>query len=95
MDNETKAVLSEQEHLLDLIGRKGWEIARARLTARVLDLQNAFNIEDMTPEKMVIDLQARKLASTILYDFLKDIESSKEVIDENKVALDKAWRFSV
>lgn len=95
MDNETKKVLSEQEHLLALTNHSGWHIARAKLSDRILELQNAFNIEDGTPDKMIVDLHARKIASGILFDWLKEIESSKEVIDENKPALDKSYIFKV
>lgn len=95
MDNETKKVLSEQEHLLALIGHSGWPIARVRLTDKIMDLQNAFNIEDKDERSMLIDLHARKIASNILFDWLKDIESSKEVVDENKATLDKGYRFEV
>lgn len=94
-DAESKAVLSEQEHLTGLVAHTGWAIARAKLVSRVLDLQNAFNIEETTPEKMLIDLQARKMASGVLFDWLRDIESSKDVLEETRSSLDKSYLFKV
>lgn len=95
MDSETKAVLSEQQHLALLVDGTGWGIARAKLVEKINELQNAFSIEETTPEKMLVDLQSRKLASTILFDWLRDIESNKQVAEETRSALDKGYIFKV
>ena len=79
MDRETQAIVSEQKKLADLLGNEGWVIARNKFAEKVLDLQNAFNIEDKTPEEMVIDLRARKMATILLWDFLKQIEGAAEM----------------
>lgn len=76
MDKETQEVYSEQKTLQSLVGHQGWPLAREMFTRKILELQNAFDIEDSTPEKMVTDLQARKIASSLLFDFLRQIEGT-------------------
>lgn len=76
MDTETRTILDKNKHLSDLIGSDGWREARAMLSTKILDLQNAFNIDDSDPQKLFLDLQARKIASQVLFDFLREIEGS-------------------
>lgn len=95
MDKETTQLASEQKLLQDLIGHEGWPIVRKNLVNRVLELQDAFSIEDGDPQKMFMDLGARRIASTTLYDFLRDIEGTAQqvIIDpvskNNYVVFDK------
>ena len=90
MDKETSEVYSEQKTLQSLVGHQGWPLARQMFTEKILELQNAFDIEDSSPEKMVIDLQARKMASTLLFDFLRQIEGTASQVEETK-PLDKGY----
>lgn len=48
MDPETKQILSEQEMLRELVGHQGWQVARKIMAEKILDLQDAFKIEDRT-----------------------------------------------
>lgn len=94
-DPETKAILSEQAELKSMVLGTGWGIARGKLTERVMDLQNAFNIEEATPEKMFLDLQSRKMASMVLLDWLRDIEGSAAVADEVSKPFDRGYIVNV
>jgi len=81
LDKETRDVYHEARTLRELVLSDGWKIARQKLVDKVLDLQNAFNIDDKTPEDVLIDLRARKLATVTLYDWLKEVEGSVDVAD--------------
>ncbi len=83
LDPETSRLNNIAKSLKGLIEHEGWDIARTRLTERILTLQNAFNIEDKSPEEMFIELKANKKASLIMFDWLKDIEGTVEQIETN------------
>ena len=91
MDKETKEIISDNKWVAEIIGHQGWKIVRQRMMDKILDLQNAFNIDDSDPQKMLIDLQARKLATTMLFDFLRDIESSKDIVEDNAPIASKSY----
>ena len=92
MDNETQQIKNIAKSLQGLIDHEGWAIARARLTDKILDLQNAFNVDDSSAEKMITDLKARKLATTILFDWLKDIEGTPAQAEANTIIkTTKTW----
>lgn len=87
IDKETQQVMDEQKQAEQLVRSDGWGYARAKLVERVLELQNAFNIEDSDAQMMLIDIRARKLATEILYDWLKEVEGTKEQYESNKLTL--------
>jgi len=91
MDKETQEVLHKYKDIADLVGHQGWHLVRAKLTGKILDLQNAFNIESTDPTKMLIDLEARKMASTILFDWLREVEGDATMAAENKELVDKSY----
>lgn len=84
MDTETRKIVTEQSRLQELVSHDGWKIARKRITDEIMDLQNAFNIKAETPEKMLIDLESRKLASLILFDWLRQLEGDAVSAEDNK-----------
>lgn len=90
-DKETQDLLLKYKEIHDLVGHVGWRLVREKLSQKVLDLQNAFNIEEATPEKMLIDLQARKMASGILFDWLREVEGDAQTAVENPQTLDKSY----
>lgn len=77
-DKETQAVMHEYQTLESLVNHEGWGIARIKLVDRITDLQNAFNIESKNAEEMLIDLQARKIATAVLLDWIKEIEGTAQ-----------------
>ena len=82
-DNETKNILSEQRLINEVLNHQGWPVIRTILANKILALQNAFDIDHATPTTMFRDLQARKKATEILFDFLREVEGAKEVAQEN------------
>lgn len=88
MDN-TDQIIGIQKRLNGLVGHEGWSIAREKLIERIQDLQNAFNIEDKTADEMLVDLKARKIATTILWDWLQDVEGTAKQLESNTLTLTK------
>lgn len=95
MDDETKKVISQQEHLKGLIEHTGWAIARKKLVDRILELQMVGDIADSIEESnalnFMIAVKANKKAAEALFDFLKSIESEAEALEENKQLIDKTY----
>lgn len=76
-DDETKKVLTNAEHLRLMTEGQGWEIARAKLIDKILDLQNINNIDVASPEAMMVDVKARKMAVDLLFGWLRvDVEGA-------------------
>lgn len=92
-DIETKKVETEQAKLFDLVGHEGWKIARRRIESKIMDLQNAFNIEDADPSKMLIDLNARKIASNLIFEWLRELEGDASQVQEMAPVKDKSYIF--
>ena len=84
LDAETKKIIGEERWLADLVGHEGWKIARRILLAKIALLQDAFEVDDSSPEKMIIDLQSRKAAVLLLKEFLREVEGSVAVVKDNK-----------
>jgi len=84
MDNETKKIISEQDMLRELVGHQGWQVARRIIADKILNLQDAFAIEDKTATAMLNDLRVRKKAAQILFDFLKEIEGTAQQSQDNE-----------
>lgn len=90
-DKETLQIRAIAKSLQGLIEHDGWSIARQKLTDKILDLQNAFNVDDSSVEKMIIDLKARKLATQILFEWLREIEGTPEQVQMNTTVITKKW----
>lgn len=72
VDAETHAILTEADHVRNLTTSDGWRIVKSKLDARILDLQNINNLDLTTTESAIFDLKARKMASDLLFAWLKD-----------------------
>lgn len=81
--DKTNELIGDQKRLHDLINHDGWALARQKLVDKIMDLQNAFNIEDSTAESLLIDLKSRKMSSRILYEWLQDVEGTAQQFEEN------------
>lgn len=89
MDKETQEVYTQQKTLESLVGHDGWPIARQMFVDKILSLQNAFEIKADDAQKMFIDLEARKLATTTLVSFLQELEGSASQAKETKRIVQK------
>lgn len=84
MDKETQQVIATQKGLRSLVSHESWGIARAKLVEKIMDLQNAFNIAETDEKNMFIDLKARKIATSILFEWLREVEGGAQEAVENR-----------
>jgi hypothetical protein len=88
LDKDTQALQLQAEQLKGMLESEGWTIAKAKLDERILDLQNINNLDVQTPDALVADIRARKMAVDILYAFLKaDLYGFVEQQDAAKDAM--------
>lgn len=84
LDKETQEILAKQKTVASVVNSDGWKIGRTMFVEKIMELQNAFNIEESDERKMFIDLQANKKASAILYEFLQIFEgTATEAVDNS------------
>jgi hypothetical protein len=69
-DDETTKQLTEGEHVKYIIESEGWRIVKAKLDARILDIQNINNLDASQP--LEAQLIGRKLAADQLFAFQRD-----------------------
>lgn len=78
---ETQHVLSEGEHLANLVKSDGWAVARRKLLERIIAIGDIFQLTDK--ENLKEELGARQIAIEILRDFLRDVEGSANQYKNN------------
>jgi hypothetical protein len=95
LDAETQKVLDKNQSMFEFVNLPEWQSVRQILCDKILDLQNAFNIEDGDAERMMIDLKGRKIAAGVLYEFLREIEGGAQTAAEDKMAASKLSSYVV
>lgn len=84
MDAETQDVMQEGEAISDFVKNKAWHIIKAKISDKMLDLQSVMNVKKDDPVKMAIEVEARQLAASYLFEILKDVEGQAAQHDANK-----------
>lgn len=84
MDKDTQNILSQQKLISDVLGMSGWKLIEDKFNTKIQALRDAFEVDDSTPEKMLVDLQSRKACAILMQEWMREIVSSKDVIMENK-----------
>lgn len=72
-DPEEKKLLTEAEHVANMLSSNGWAYAKARFDEKILDLQNIHNIDMEKPDTLNIQLAARVLAVTEMMSWMKGV----------------------
>ena len=70
-DKDTKEILSEADHVKNMLGSDGWKSIKGKLDAKILDLQMIGNVEGNTPDEKIKDMEARGKAVAIIFEWLK------------------------
>ena len=76
-DQETQKILTEGEHLLNLVKGEGWQIARKRLFGAMDDVDSIQNIDDLESKdnaKIVAEMLARKIAIDLVKGWFDEID---------------------
>lgn len=79
MDKETLDINHQLKLIGELVDHEAWGIVERYLREKIELIQNLSDIKIETPEKLFIELQARKHAVTILSEWLHDIAGTAEV----------------
>jgi hypothetical protein len=72
VDNETKQELTAGENIRLMTESEGWQIVKAQLDAKILDLQMIGNVEGTTAEEKVRNMEVRAGVVAMLYTWLKN-----------------------
>ena|ERR1700749_2872890 len=70
-DTETQKLLTDADHVKSLTESQGWEIVKARLDQRILDLQNINNLDLSKIDTLPQQLAARQMAVAEMFAWLK------------------------
>lgn len=88
LDAETSKILSDGEEVGNLINSRGWAIVKTKLDEKILDLQNINNLDTSVPDTLTQQLLGRKLASELLFNWLKnDVIGFAEQQDSHRASL--------
>ena len=82
MDKETKDIIARNKWISEIVNHEGWRYVIEFKEQKLAELRNSFNLEDSDPQKMYIDLLARKLATIVIQEIFADIEGAPEVVKE-------------
>jgi hypothetical protein len=72
LDEDTKQELTDAESVILMIESAGWKVVKDKLDAKIIDLQLIGNVEGTTSDEKVKNMEARGMAVSILFDWLKN-----------------------
>lgn len=70
-DKDTQQILTDADHIKSMTESDGWKLVKAKLDARILDLQNITNLDMSKPETLSAQLAARTMAVQEMFAWLK------------------------
>ena len=73
-DKQTMKVMKEGEQLLRLVEDEKWMTAKRLLYKQILEVGNILAIE--TKENALVELAARQMAITMVFEWIKEVEGS-------------------
>ena len=86
IDKLTAKISDEGQAIKDMVGMKGWELAKRKLADKIAGLLNIsnMNIQSADATTIMAVISANKMASDILLAWVKDIEGDAKQFDGNK-----------
>lgn len=81
---EDSRLFREGEMLQGFVHSEGWKWAKDRLTEKLMDLQSIMNMDDSSPENVILDLKARRMAVELLMSWLRQLEGRADQHQGNK-----------
>jgi hypothetical protein len=87
MNEETKKVLSEAEHLKGLVKSDGWKIVKRRLLEKMSDYGSILNFDEQDPAKLFQLVGANQQAIKLVISWFGDIENSINLAAEYKESI--------
>lgn len=84
-DPETKKIFTDAEEIRLMTEGRGWQIVESKLKDKILDLQMIGNVTGSTTEEKIRNMEARQIAVSILFEWLKsDVYGSIQQADANR-----------
>jgi len=74
IDKSTRKILKDGDHLEDLVKHPGWDIAKRKLTEKILSVGNIMTISKS--DSALEELAARQIAIETIFGWLNDIEGT-------------------
>jgi hypothetical protein len=88
---DTTQIEKESKEIESLVGQEGWKIAKQKLIDLIADTQDIGAIAETTPEQVLIELKSRKLARTVMLNWLRDIEGTANSINNTKQEITNSY----
>lgn len=85
LDKDSIRIQNEAKSIIDIIESAAWGPMKQTLVDKIIDLQDINNVDVSSIESIAIDLKARKLAATILFNWMQEIEGAKSQQEFNTV----------
>lgn len=83
MDKETLDIQHQLKMVGELVNHDGWGIVERSLRESIEAIQHLSEIKIETPEKLFLELQARKYAVQIIAGWLQDVKGTAEVANQS------------
>lgn len=75
LTHETQDNMRKAGDISEVLGMPGWTHIYAMAMDKIMDLQSINNLDDADANTLILDLKARRMASTTILDFLKEINA--------------------
>jgi F0F1-type ATP synthase alpha subunit len=98
LDKETKEQVKKGKEIEKLVDSKGWKMAKQKLLDDLIDLDSIRGLtnEDLEkPEKLGMNLKARKTAIDIVLDWIHEIEGDAEKSKDNRQMLEQGRKGEI
>jgi len=78
LDKESKKEISSLEKRSEISQSEAWREVKRILVDKIIDLQSVMNIDAKNADEIALQVSARRTASEILAETIRDIEGSHE-----------------
>lgn len=75
MDKETQNAVRQNAEVEAVLATEGWQMIYRMAQDKILDLQSINNLDLTTTESAILDIKARRMASQVILDWLKEVHA--------------------
>lgn len=80
---EQEKINREQKLIKEIVENEGWPLIREKFLQKVSDMANILAITNPDPNKIMLEIMSKQLASGMILGLLKDIEGTVAQYDIN------------
>ena len=88
-DVETNKIMNEGKLVAGFVESSVWQLIRKDLTAKIEDVGSVFGLDNMSPDKLVVEVGARQLAVQMVKEWIAEVEGKAEQYNVNVQMLQK------